>query len=61
METATAERFLNTRLKRRASASLKLPDAVMRQAMEETDAILAHPEKYKSYTSVDELFQDLDA
>ena len=35
------------------------PNALTLEAMAETEAILAHPERYKSYSSVREILEDI--
>ena len=62
MATATADVVLRKGFrKRKALPVFNTQNTTMLRAMKETDAILAHPERYKSYDSVDELFRDLDA
>lgn len=36
------------------------PSKELKKALKEVDYIIKHPEKYKSYDSVEELFEDLD-
>lgn len=37
------------------------PSKELKKALKEVDYMMKHPEKYKSYNSVEELFQDLDS
>ena len=36
-----------------------IPNEVNKEAMREAEYIAAHPDKFKSYTSVDEMFNDI--
>ena len=36
------------------------PSKELKKALKEVDYIMKHPEKYKAYDSVEELFEDLD-
>lgn len=36
------------------------PSKELKSALKEVNYMMRHPEKYKSYSSVDELFEDLD-
>ena len=36
------------------------PSKELKKALKEVDYIMKHPEKYKSYNSISELFDDLD-
>ena len=38
-----------------------IPNEETIMAMKETEDIIAHPENYKSYDDLDELFKDMDA
>ena len=37
------------------------PSRRLRKALREADKMMKHPERYKAYHNVDELFKDLDA
>lgn len=37
------------------------PSRKLKRALKEADKIAKHPEKYKGYTNIDELFKDLDS
>ncbi|MBR1377166.1 MAG: type II toxin-antitoxin system RelB/DinJ family antitoxin [Bacilli bacterium] len=37
------------------------PSRKLRRALKEADKIAKHPEKYKGYNDIDELFKDLDS
>lgn len=37
------------------------PSRKLRKALKEADKMMEHPEKYKSYDNVDDLFKDLDS
>ena len=37
------------------------PNRKLRKALKEAEQIVKHPEKYKSYKSIDKLFKDLDS
>lgn len=39
--------------------SLNIPNAETRAAIEETQEMAKHPERYKSYNNVDEMMEDL--
>ncbi len=36
------------------------PSKELKKALKEVDYMIKHPDKYKAYNSVDELFEDLD-
>lgn len=36
------------------------PSDELKNALEEVDYMMKHPEEYKAYSSVEELFEDLD-
>ena len=36
------------------------PNSAMLQAMQETEEILKHPERYRGYDNVEELFHDIE-
>ena len=40
--------------------SIKSPNKETIEALEESEDMLKHPEKYKSYSSVDDMFKDLN-
>lgn len=65
LNMSTAINMFLTKCVKTSSIPFKIeepkPSKELEKALKEVDYIMKHPDKYKSYNSIEELFEDLDS
>ncbi len=65
LNMSTAINMFLTKCVKTSSIPFKIeepkPSKELKKALKEVDYIMKHPDKYKSYNSIEELFEDLDS
>ncbi len=65
LNMSTAINMFLTKCVKTSSIPFKIeepkPSKELKKALKEVDYIMKHPEKYKAYNSVEELFEELDS
>ena len=65
LNMSTAINIFLTKCVKTSSIPFKIeepkPSKELKKALKEVDYIMKHPEKYKAYNSVEELFEELDS
>ena len=64
LNMSTAINMFLTKCVKTSSIPFKIeepkPSGELKKALKEVDYMMKHPEKYKAYNNIDELFEDLD-